>query len=401
VLVAAEVALACALLVSSGLLVRSVGELMDTPLGVSADEVVTTRVQLARGAYPDWTQVGETHSRIIERIRRQPGVLAAGGGNFLPLEVGWRVPFGVRGRPSPARIEDFPQAQLHSVSEGYFEALGARLAEGRGFDPRDQPAAPGVVLVNESFARRHLGDGPAVGRVVELYASGIGPLGANLQVQSREDLPLPYQVVGIVADVRNAPLGQRVEPAIYCSTRQFPFRELVLAVRARDRGTALGAVRSALGAVAPNVPMAGLQTWGDRFAAETAEPRLLMAILVFFGALAGLLAALGVYGLFSWSVALRSRELAIRLALGARPAGLGRLVVRQSLALVAIGLALGLALIRFAEGALTRVLYQVTPSDPGTALLASLVLLAAALLACLPPALRAMRVDPVEGLRVE
>jgi ABC-type antimicrobial peptide transport system permease subunit len=147
--------------------------------------------------------------------------------------------------------------------------------------------------------------------------------------------------------------------------------------------------------------MAGLQTWGDRFAAETAEPRLLMAILVFFGALAGLLAALGVYGLFSWSVALRSRELAIRLALGARPAGLGRLVVRQSLALVAIGLALGLALIRFAEGALTRVLYQVTPSDPGTALLASLVLLAAALLACLPPALRAMRVDPVEGLRVE
>jgi ABC-type antimicrobial peptide transport system permease subunit len=147
--------------------------------------------------------------------------------------------------------------------------------------------------------------------------------------------------------------------------------------------------------------MAASLTWGDHFAARTAEPRLLMAVLSVFGALAGLLAALGVYGLFSWSVALRSRELAIRLALGARPSGLGRSVLRQSLVLVAVGLLLGLLLVRFASEALSRVLYAVAPSDPGTALLASLGLLSAALLACLPAAVRATRVDPVEGLRAE
>jgi putative ABC transport system permease protein len=126
-----------------------------------------------------------------------------------------------------------------------------------------------------------------------------------------------------------------------------------------------------------------------------------MTILVFFGALAGLLAALGVYGLFSWSVALRTRELAIRLTLGAKPLTVGGLVVRQSAVLVAIGLVVGIVVIRAAETALTRVLYEVSPSDIGSTVGASGLLLVAALIACMPPALRAMRVDPVEGLRAE
>ena len=126
-----------------------------------------------------------------------------------------------------------------------------------------------------------------------------------------------------------------------------------------------------------------------------------MTILVFFGALAGLLAALGVYGLFSWSVALRTRELAIRLTLGAKPATVGGLVVRQSATLVVAGLAIGLVVIRAAEGALSRVLYEVSPGDLSSTVTASGVLLVAALIACIPPALRAMRVDPVEGLRAE
>ena len=203
-------------------------------------------------------------------------------------------------------------------------------------------------------------------------------------------------------DVRNVPLGQAVEPAIYFSTRQFPFRELFLTVRAADAATALAAVRQGLKQVAPNVPMAAAQTWGERFAQRTAEPRLLMTILVFFGALAGLLAALGVYGLFSWSVALRTRELAIRLTLGARPASVGSLVVRQSAMLVVIGLVVGhRGRSRPRASTLSRVLYQVSPSDVGSMAAAAALLLAAALVACIPPALRAMRVDPVEGLRAE
>jgi putative ABC transport system permease protein len=205
----------------------------------------------------------------------------------------------------------------------------------------------------------------------------------------------------VIRDVRNVPLGQTVEPAIYFSTRQFPFRDQFLAVKAVDAATATAAIRTALRIAAPSVPMAPVQTWGDRYARRTAEPRLLMTILVFFGGLAALLAALGVYGLFSWSVALRTRELAIRLTLGAKPAAVGGLVIRQSAVLIGLGLVVGLLLIQVAESALARVLFGVTPSDALSTLTASAVLLAAALMACIPPALRAMRVDPVVGLRAD
>ncbi len=205
----------------------------------------------------------------------------------------------------------------------------------------------------------------------------------------------------MVRDVRNAPLGQSVEPAIYFSTRQFPFRELYLTVTASDRATAETGIQSALATVAPDVPMATIRTWGDRFAERTAKSRLLMVVLVFFGTLAGLLAAIGVYGLVSWSVALRTRELAIRMSLGAKPRRIGRLVAGQTVVLVVGGLGVGLALIRLSEGALTRVLYQVELSDVTSTLAASGLLLTAALIACVRPALRAIRMDLVKGLRAD
>src|SRR4029450_8888209 len=179
--------------------------------------------------------------------------------------------------------------------------------------------------------------------------------------------------------VRHVPLGQAVEPAIYFPTRQFPFAEVFLAVRAQEKSMAQNAIRNALRKITPNVPMGLTETWGERFAAKTAEARLLMSILVFFGALAGLLAALGVYGLFSWSVALRTRELAIRLTLGAKPAEVGALVIRQSAVLVGAGVIIGLGLIQVAQRALTRVLFEVTPSDVSSTAIASGLLLAAAL----------------------
>jgi putative ABC transport system permease protein len=410
VLVAGEVALACALLVSSALLVRTVGGMMQTPTGVDASGVVTTTVQLAGGGYPSWTQVADTHAGIMEAIRQQPGVQFAGGSNFLPLEVGWRNPILLVGEPPPPRPEDAPQAQLHSVSDGYFESMGAKLAAGRAFTAFDGAGSAPVVIVNESFAQRFLPNSPAVGRFIASSATGIGPLGLNLMRPRPSSAPgappahvppTQYEIIGVVQDVRNVPLGQATEPAVYFSTRQFPFRELFLTVRAADQNAAVAAIRQALRQVAPKVPLAPTSTWGERFARKTAEPRLLMTILTFFGALAGILAALGVYGLFSWSVALRTRELAIRLTLGARPAVVGGLVIRQSVLLIVAGLIVGLALIRLAESALARVLFGVTPSDPISTLAAGAVLIAAALVACIPPAIRAMRVDPVIGLRAE
>jgi ABC-type antimicrobial peptide transport system permease subunit len=299
--------------------------------------------------------------------------------------------------------------QYHSASEGYLESLGATLAAGRWFVPFDGPGSAPVVLVNETFAARFF-PGGAVGRMITTTTTGIGPLGLNLMrsrpapppgVRLPPLPPTPFEVVGVIEDVRNVPLGQTVEPAIYFSTRQFPFRDQFLTVRATDTATATAAIRTALKIAAPSVPMAPVQTWGDRYAKRTAEPRLLMTILVFFGGLAALLAALGVYGLFSWSVALRTRELAIRLTLGAKPSAVGGLVIRQSAVLIVAGLAVGLMLIRLAESALSRVLFGVTPSDAVSTVTASAVLLIAALIACIPPALRAMRVDPVVGLRAE
>jgi predicted permease len=397
-LVVSEVALACALLTSSALLVRTVNEMVETPTGVEADDVLTTTIQLASDAYNDWAVVADTHNRILERIREQPGIEAAGGTNFLPFEVGWRGPVAIQGVDVVAEYDDLPQGQLHSASEGYFEAMGATLAKGRWFTSFDGREAPGVVIVNESFVRQRLPEDEPVGTTVVIYASGIGPLGRNLLAPRG---PYPMEIVGVVRDIRNAPIGQPTEPAVYIPTRQFPFRELYLSVRATDTVTALSAVRTALRDVAPTVPMAAVRTWEDRVAERSAEPRLLMTVLLFFGALAGLLAALGVYGLFSWSVALRKRELAIRLTLGARPSRVGSMVVRQSAWLVGSGVVLGLMIIRIARGALTHVLYGVEPGDVPSTLAASGLLVVAAVIACVPPAIRAMRVDPVEGLRAE
>jgi hypothetical protein len=280
--------------------------------------------------------------------------------------------------------------------------LDARLERGRFFVLGDGPDKPGVVVVNATFAQRYLATGGDVGRRLRIFSRNVGPLGANLLALPREHHEgVLFEVVGVVADVRDAPLGQPIEPAIYFSAAQDPFAEQQVAVRAISPAVAYDALRAALHEVAPTVPMGEAKTWGERFAGETGEPRLLMSTLIFFGFLASLLAAIGIYGIFSWSVALRTRELAIRLTLGAQPVSVGRLVVGQTLVLVTVGLFVGLLFVRVADAMLARVLYGVSPHDLESAAAASLVLLAAALFACLAPARRAMRLDPVVGLRAE
>jgi putative ABC transport system permease protein len=394
VLVAGEVALAAALLASSALLVRTVAHMTEVPIGVTRDRAVTANVQLSGAGYQDWAVVSQTYDTLLAAIRQHPGVHSAGASNFLPLDPGWRIPFGVEGQP-PARANEAPLAQYHSVTEGYFETFGARLVSGRFITARDTADVPGVVVVNETFAKRYLPGQPAVGSHLTTTSKAIGPLGINLVADGR------LEVVGLVADVRNVPFGQPVEPAMYFSARQYPFKSMVLAVDAAERATAVAAIQSALRDTAPTTPAAEVGTWGDRLRARSAEPRLLMTLLAFFAVLAAGLAALGVYGLFSWSVALRQRELAIRITLGARPAGVGAGIIRQAMLLIAVGLAGGWLLIRIAEQALSRVLFEVTPSDPGSLAAAGGLLLAASLAASLPAAWRAMRVDPVEGLRAE
>ena len=327
-LVVAEVALACALLVASALLVRTVGAMTSVPIGVAPKDVVLVAVQLSAGfSRVSWPTVATEHATILERIREQPGIVSAGNSNSLPLEHGWRNPFQPADQTF-ARPEDRPQVQYHSVSDGYFETMGAKMVEGRAFTASDTADGEAVVIVNETLARRFYAGRSAVGQEIVSTPSQVGPLARNLTwtflPDGKRTPPARTRIVGVVADIQNVPLGSPAEPAVYAPTRQFPFGSVTIAVAARDRATAVQAVRRRLKAVSPQTPIGTVETWEDRLASRTAEPRLLMTTLTTFGALAAFLAALGVYGLFSWSVALRRRELAIRLTLGERPAGVGR-----------------------------------------------------------------------------
>lgn len=404
-LVVAEVALACALLVSSALLIRTVSRMTEMPLGVDGQSAMLTTVQLspANSTTPAWETVGTQHTAILERLREQPGVISAGSTNFLPMEHGWRHQFMLADQP-PVPPEARPTAQHHSVSEGYFETMGARLVEGRLFNALDTPTTEPVAIINETMAKRFFAGQSPVGRQILSWSSQTGPLGRNLTWKILPDghrVQPTIRVIGVVADIQNVALGLPVEPAIFATSRQYPFGSATIAIAARDNATAVQAMKNALKAVSPNTPLGTVESWQDRFNIRTAEPRLLMTTLTAFGGLAAFLAALGVYGLFSWSVALRQRELAIRLTLGARPLSVAAAVIRQSVLLAVIGLATGWALVQAARGALATVLFGVTPNDLTSSITAAIFLFTAAIVASIPAALRAMRVDPVEGLRAE
>src|SRR6185369_1811935 len=175
-LVIGEVALAAALLASSALLVRTVTRMTDTPTGIAADGTLVASLQLSGTAYTDWKVVSDTYGALLANMRQRPGIRAAGASNFLPFEPGWRVPFGIEGQPPPAP-NDAPMAQYHSVTDGYFESMGARVVSGRSFSDRDGSDVPGVAIVNEAFVKRYLNDAPPVGRFLTTTATGIGPLG--------------------------------------------------------------------------------------------------------------------------------------------------------------------------------------------------------------------------------
>jgi hypothetical protein len=282
--------------------------------------------------------------------------------------------------------------------------MGAKLLAGRFFTDRDISSNEGVVVVNETLAKRFAPGGDIVGKQLMTYSAQVGPLGRNLMATVTPDNHRqlhPLTIVGVVGDVRNTALGQPVEAALYFPAAQFPFRSMQVAISARDTETAVAAMRNALKAVAPSTPLGTVETWAHKAGSHSAEPQLLMTTLSAFGILAAILAALGVYGLFSWSVALRRRELAIRLTLGARPIGVGASVVSRSVVLVTLGLVTGWAIVRALQGPLSTVLFDVKPSDLSATSSAALLLFVASIAACVPAAIRAMRIDPVEGLRSE
>jgi predicted permease len=391
-LVVAEVALACAVLTASALLVRSVVRMMNAPTGIGSDNVVTIPIQLSGAAYQDWIKVEQFYTALLESARRQPGIDSVGASTMMALEAGWRQPYRIEGRPAP-RADEAMIAQHVSVSTGYFETVRARLMQGRFFQDTDSMTGGPVIVVNQSFVRRTFPGEEAVGKQIVTTAQQIGPLGRNLPGL------VPFRIVGVVADIQQAPIGRRSEPVIYHTQRQFPFKAMTLVGRGTDTATVVAGLRTALRGLDASLPLGNVQTMDDRFVAATAGPRLLTGVLVTFAVLTAVLAAIGVYGLLAWSVSERRRELAIRLALGAQPGALARLVTLQGLMLAGLGVVLGLAAAQFARGLLREVLFETRPTDVLALTTAAGVLMLAAAAACLAPALRATRVSPVEGMK--
>jgi putative ABC transport system permease protein len=391
-LVVAEIALACSVLVASALLVRSVNRMIHAPTGVVADGVLTSSVQLAGAAYQPWEKVEQFYTTWLEAVRAQPGVDAAGAVNALPLDIGWRVSFGVEGRPAAHTNED-AMAQVVTVSTGYFETVRATLLAGRYFSDHDHAQTEPVIVVNQTFARRVFPGEDALGKRVVSTAQQIGPLGRNLAGR------VPFRIVGIVADVHQAPLAQQAEPVIYHAQRQFPFRAMHVVVRGRDTASSTAALRNSLRSIDASLPLGNLQTMHERVLTFAAAPRLLTFVLTTFAVLTAALAAIGVYGLLGCFVNERRRELAIRLALGAQPGALARLVTTQGLVLAVAGVVVGLVAAQLAGGLLEDVLFQTRTTDAVAMSAAAGILMTAAAIACFAPALRAARVTPVEGLK--
>lgn len=397
VLVVAEVALACAVLVASALLVRSVERMMRAPTGVRADGVVMASLQLENSKYPSWESVESFYATLLDVVRRQPAIGTAGLANATVLQPGWRIPVAVDGRPAP-RADEAPIAQHVTVSAGYFEAFRARLLSGRFFQDTDTADTEPVVVVNESLASRLFRGENPVGQRLLSTARQIGPLGRNLMRAPGGARQVPFTIVGVVADVHQAPIGRGAEPVVYHTHRQFPFRAMTLVARGADTATVVAGLRQAVRRLDGALALSHVSTMEERLVAATAAPRLLTGVLTSFAVLTGLLAAVGVYGLLAWSVNERRRELAIRLALGAQPGALARLVTRQGVALAAAGVTLGLVGAQLTGGLLQDVLFQIETTDLVAMAVAAGLLMTAALVACLAPARRAAQVAPVEGL---
>ena len=392
-LVIAQVALASTVLVASALLVRSVSRMMNAPTGIVSDQVVTTSLQLPGIRGNNWPKAEQFYSTLLDRLRQQPGVDTAAAANFLPLQHGWRVPVNIEGRP-PAREGDEMIAQAHSISDGYLEVLRARMVSGRSFTPHDGPNGDPVILINRTFARRFLPGEDPVGRRLTRVPNAVGPLGRNLMPHGA-----PFRIVGVVSDIQQAPIGQPMEPVVYYSARQFPFSAMSLVLRGHETSALTAAARNAVRQTNPSLALGDIRTMDERIREATAEPRVLMFVLSAFAVLTSLLASVGVYGLLMWVVNERRRELAIRLALGARPGALARRVTMQGVTLVTIGAVVGLAGSRAAGTLLQAVLFETGASDPVAMAGSTMLLLVAALAACALPAWRAASVQPLDGLR--
>ncbi|HEX8072777.1 MAG TPA: ABC transporter permease [Pyrinomonadaceae bacterium] len=388
-LVVSEVALSLVLLVGAGLLLQSFWRLLKVDPGFRPERVLAADV-LARGKqFAEPAQRAVFFQQVLQRVGQLPGVEAVGAVSPLPLGGNFEsYSFRVEGQTYPRGEE--PAADFRVISPDYFRTMAIPVKQGRAFNERDTDKAPPVVVINETFARR--------------FFPGENPTGRRLALDDGEDdHAAPREIVGVVGDVRHAGLDQPVTPEMYVPFQQLPPARLSIVTRttAADPAGVATSVRAAIREVNAEQPVYNVRPVTQLLAQSVARRRFNMLLLGTFAALALVLAALGIYGVMAYSVTRRTHELGIRLALGAQRGDILRLVVGQGMVLVGTGAALGLVAALLGARLMASLLFGVSALDPLTYFGVALLLAAVALVACLIPARRATRVDPMVALRYE
>jgi len=392
VLVASEMALAVLLLVGSGLLLRSFSLLQDVPPGFQVDHLLVADIPLSQTAYAKPEQRYQFFDRLVERAKALPGVRSAGAASFLPVSGGGSIiHFNITGHP-PKTPHDYVAAGYRAVTPNYLETLGVPLLQGRLLTPADNEKAPAVVVINASMAKTNF--------------AGENPLGKRIQLGTTPDKDVPtMEIVGVVGDVRPG-LGVDPQTEMYLPYRQadlvLPVFQLSLVLRtAADPQLQAPALRTALAEIDPNQPLVKVRTMEENMAATVAQPRFRTWLIAIFAAVALVLAAIGVYGVMSYTVTQRTSEIGIRVTLGAQPEDVFKIVVGQGLRVALAGVGAGIV----AALAMTRVLesflYGVSAYDPPTFFGVAIVLTIVAVAASFFPARRATLVDPMVALRYE
>jgi len=385
VLVVGEVALALVLLSGAGLLMRSFYRLQSMDPGFDPHGMLTFRTNLPSAKYKGDEPQAAFYRRALERIRALPGVSAAGAAQIFPLAGDdYILSFEQIGKP-PVPVGNEPSAAYYVATPGYFAALRIPIKSGRDFTAHDDAGAPPVAIISESMAHQ--------------FYPKENPLGQRIQMGNRSK---PAEIVGIVGDVRDQEMESKGLPAVYEPAAQIPFNGMYFGVRTEgDPAALISGVRAAIRELDPELPIDAIGTVDSLVANSLSQRRFSMLLMAVFAGLALVLAMVGIYGVISYSVAQATREIGIRVALGARRADVLRMVFGYAGILMSAGLAIGVSAAVGAGRLLQSQLFEVRPADPTTYAVVAFALLATGLLACAVPAVRAMRVDPLVALRDE
>ncbi len=387
-LVVAEIAMSLVLLVGAGLLTQSFLRLLNVTPGFNPERVMTLDLAMGRRKYPDSQQQITFLQNLLQRASTLPGVEAVGVVNPLPLNGNFDAyNFSFPGR-APAAPGEEPAADRRVISPDYFRAMSIPLQKGRQFSERDVRDAPAVVVINETFARRHFAD--------------TDPLGQQIVFTDAPNAPA-REVVGVVADVRHAGLDAPAGPEYYVPYEQTPATRVTLVARtaSNDPASIMPALRGLIREFDKDLPLWNVRTMNSLLSESVARHRFNMTLLGIFALVALLLASLGIYGVMSYSVTQRTHEIGIRMALGAQGRDILKLVVGQGMILTLAGVLTGVVAAFAVTRAMSSLLFGVSAADPLIFSAVALLLTLVALLACYLPARRASRVDPMEALRYE